>query len=77
MQLHTEFSIGYSDFMTFFVNVFARKCQGISASSSSLMTVEFVNSFKNFKGNKYNAERSEIELIKEDCKGKMAYFAER
>ena len=41
------------------------------------MTVEFVNSFKNFQGHRHNAEQSDMDKVKDDCKGKMAYFSER
>lgn len=41
------------------------------------MAVDFVNSFKDFKGKRATTESSEIEKVKDDCRGKMTYFADR
>lgn len=77
--MHTEFSIGLAEFVHFTVTLFAHKNGGAKASGKTLNDVEFVNTYKNFK-NKTNGGTVDNQLLhdlKEDCRFKISYFAEK
>jgi hypothetical protein len=79
MQVHTEFCIGYADFLNFAVGLFAKKTSSSRTNSHNVHNVEFVNTFKTFKSKstRQGVISDELETIKEDCRSKISYFSER
>ena len=49
LKLHTEFSLGYQDFVSFTVGIFSKKSQSVRIDRQAEVDVEFVNTFKSFK----------------------------
>ena len=91
--LHTEFSLPYSDFLSFSVGLFAKRTNSYSAPGSGFAasnggggfsnaqggSIDFMNNYKSFKAKAVRqgglAEQSE--QLREDCRAKITYFAEK
>ena len=75
-----EFNIGYSEFLTFTVGVFAKRTSSIKPSVVNGITdVEFINTYKSYKsrGHRAGGLGDEVETLREDCRAKISYFAEK